>query len=220
MPTERISTGIDGLNDLIDGGVPNNSITLVTGDAGTGKTLLCSQFLWEGLENGEKCLYISTEELPEEIVQDAASFGWDFASHDGDSFMIEYIDPSTRSNYFRKDIKHIMQEELQPDRVVIDSISVLGQYWDEETEVRTNITKLIQQFKEEDTTVFMTAEAPDGGNTRYNMAEFVADGVIKMDMDTLGEDVERTIQVTKMRSTKLDAGEHNFEFTENGINLL
>jgi len=55
---ERIETGIEGLDDLIDGGFPESSVTLISGGTGTGKTTFCNQFLMQGIEKGQKCLYI------------------------------------------------------------------------------------------------------------------------------------------------------------------
>ncbi|MCD6399073.1 MAG: KaiC domain-containing protein, partial [Candidatus Aenigmarchaeota archaeon] len=91
---ERIKTGITGLDKLIDGGFVKGSSVLVTGAAGTGKTIFCCQFLWEGLKNGENCMYITFEELPEEIKGDAAVFGWDFDKYEKNGkLIISYRDP-------------------------------------------------------------------------------------------------------------------------------
>lgn len=215
MADERVLTGIDGLDALIDGGLLEGSVTVVSGDAGTGKTMICSQFLWEGYDNDETCLYVSTEEMPDEILHDAAEFGWEF-DEDSDRFHIEYLDPSTRSNYFRKDVKRMVEEEMDPDRIVIDSISVLSQYWDDDANVRTNLTQLIKLLKDWETTVLITAEAPDG-ESRHDIVEFVADGVINLDAKSMGSGLQRTLTVKKMRGTAMDGSINDLKFTEDGL---
>ena len=75
---ERIPSGIPGLDELIEGGFLKGSTNLVSGAAGTGKTIFCSQFIWEGLQRGESCMFITLEERPEDIMGDVKRFGWDF----------------------------------------------------------------------------------------------------------------------------------------------
>jgi KaiC/GvpD/RAD55 family RecA-like ATPase len=216
--TERTPTGIDGLDDLIDGGLLNNTVTVLSGGPGTGKTMLATQFVQNGLENDETCLYISTEEMPAEILHDAEQFGWDLTD-DEDTFHIKYINPSTRSEYFRRDVEEAVKDR-QPDRIVIDSISVLGQYWEEGKDVRTNLTSLVHSLKEWNATTLVTAESPensDQASSRYGIVEFVADGVIELDAKAMGSGLQRTITVKKMRSTAMDGGIHDLEFTANGL---
>ncbi|MFH0949382.1 MAG: ATPase domain-containing protein, partial [Candidatus Aenigmatarchaeota archaeon] len=68
---ERVSSGIPGLDKMMEGGFVPNDVYLLTGGTGTGKTLFCCQFLWEGLQAGEKCIFFSLEELPDDILSDA-----------------------------------------------------------------------------------------------------------------------------------------------------
>src|SRR3990172_4878707 len=76
---ERVKTGIQGLDELIAGGLKPASLTLLTGTAGTGKTILCSQFLYEGAKTfNEPGVYVTFEEPPENIKKDSLNFGWDF----------------------------------------------------------------------------------------------------------------------------------------------
>ena len=77
MPTERIESGIQGLDKLIEGGFIKNSVNLVAGQTGTGKTLFCMQYLLNGLKKGENGVYITLEQKQDEILQDVGRFGWD-----------------------------------------------------------------------------------------------------------------------------------------------
>src|SRR4030042_1700827 len=82
ISSDRIKTGVPGLDGLIGGGFLKGHNIVLTGPAGAGKTIMCCQYLWEGLQNGEKCMYITFEELPEEIRSDALAFGWDFGKYE------------------------------------------------------------------------------------------------------------------------------------------
>jgi KaiC/GvpD/RAD55 family RecA-like ATPase len=74
----RSPTGIEGLDALLDGGLPTGSVSLLRGGPGAGKTTLSLQFLFEGVKRGEKGLYVSLEEKPDEIIRNASQYGWDF----------------------------------------------------------------------------------------------------------------------------------------------
>lgn len=220
--SERISTGIPGLDELIEGGFPNGSATLVSGGAGTGKTIFCSQYLWHGLENGENGLFVTLEEEPEEIKDDATVFGWDFETYeDKGMFKIMYLNPFKDSGGFVNRIRQAINE-IDAERVVVDSTSVMGMYDDSPGSIRERLYDLTRKLRREDVTAVLTSEDPDGKEaqvTRYGVEEFVADALITLDMSVLGENVERTIRVSKMRSTDIDGGEYGIEFTEDGLSL-
>ena len=96
--SSRIPSGIPGFDPLIEGWFLENSVNLVTGETGTGKTTFCSQFLWNGLQKGETGLYITLEERPEDIKADAAMFGWDFDGFEKKGLCrIIYHDPAQDS---------------------------------------------------------------------------------------------------------------------------
>ena len=77
IKTERVPTGITGLDHLIEGGLPKGRSILVTGEPGTGKTILALQFLVDGLKRGEKGIYVTADESPMDVLEQAASLGWD-----------------------------------------------------------------------------------------------------------------------------------------------
>ncbi len=77
MGQERVQTGIIGLDELMAGGLQKGKTYLISGEAGTGKTIFCIQYILQGLSLGENCVYLTIDEKPEHLVQDAASFGWD-----------------------------------------------------------------------------------------------------------------------------------------------
>lgn len=213
---ERISTGVPGLDKLIEGGFPKGSVTLLTGGPGAGKTIFCSQFLYHGLKKGEKCLYITTEELPGDILADTRQFGMDFEQYQ-DQVEMRYIPPAQK---VIGEIEWIIKEK-DFDRIVLDSLSVFEMYkGEDEGTIRRYINELFKKFRETDATVLVTSEIADGASeklSRYGVAEFVADAVVKMNGLSLGESNFRTAQIVKMRRTDIDGGVVNVEIDGDGL---
>jgi len=214
---ERVTTGIPGLDELIEGGLPEGSVTLLSGSTGAGKTTFCSQFLWEGFQNGDSCLFITMEEMPAQVREDALEFGWNFEEEAPGEFNTFYIDPATKSDHTTLNVKNAM-DQVEPDRVVIDSISVVEAYWEGSKEVRGNIHNLVQALRGRGVTTVITAEAPEKGQmTRSGIVEYVADGVIALGGLRFGESTFRSLQVLKMRKTDIVEDVQGVELTDEGI---
>ena len=207
---ERIKTGIPGLDKLIEGGFIKGSSILVTGSTGTGKTIFCCQFIWEGLKNGEKCMYITFEELPEEIKADAATFGWDFEKYEKEGKLIlTFKDP-----FQTTDITTRLENEIRQmgiTRVVIDSISLLGLYFKDPNDIRRELYKLLGALKASKATSVLTSETREDIEfaPRFGVEEYVADASIILFFTGIGESGFRSIQVRKMRNTN--------KFTSTGL---
>lgn len=220
---ERISTGISGLDDLIEGGIPESSVTLIAGGAGCGKTIFCSQFCWHGLNNGEKCRFISLEEPVDDIKRDAKVFGWDFQKYeDDDQFKITYVKPAAGERGFLNKVMDLASDE-DVSRLVIDSVSVmLGAYGGDESKKRDNMYDLIRTIKRAGVTTILTSEIREqeqGALSRYGVAEFVADGVIVLYYESVGEGSFRNLEVRKMRETAHTPGTYPFKITDDGIKV-
>jgi len=220
---ERVHTGIPGLDDLVDGGIPKGSVTLISGGAGCGKTIFCNQYLWEGLQQGEKVRYISLEEPVEDILEDAKVFGWDFDPYiENEQFKMVYLKARSGSRGFIEKVNQLASEE-GVERLVIDSISVmLGVYGGTQAKKRDNLYNLIRSIKKSGATTFITSEIPENDEkalSRFGVSEFVADGVISLYYTGVGEGTFRNLEVRKMRRTAHTPGTHPFKITDNGIKL-
>ncbi len=215
---ERVSTGIPGLDELIEGGFVKGSTVLISGCAGAGKTIFCSQFLLEGLKKGENCLFITLEETPEDIIEDVSVFGWDFKKYiDEGKLIIEFADPFELTDIISPLIEKIKKFDIS--RVALDSTSILGLYFDRAAEIRKQLYKLVRALKKTGVTALLTAEIPEGSHfiSRFGVEEFVVDGVIVIHTLGTGEGMYRSIQIKKMRRTNHSHDIHSLKITENGI---
>lgn len=218
---ERIKSGISGLDSIIEGGFVKGFSTLISGSAGTGKTIFCSQFLWEGLKQGENCMFITFEERPEKIRNSALDFGWDFSKYeDKDKMFIEHKNPFKRKGedlfWFRDEIK-----EKDIERVALDSVSLLSLYYQDKYDVRKNIFNLVKMLEREGTTSVLTSEIPEGRRnlSRFGVVEFLVDGVIILKGIGIAGEMGRRLMIKKMRRTSFEEDIFPIEFTEKGLTV-
>jgi circadian clock protein KaiC len=238
---ERVKTGIKGFDELIQGGLPKGSFSVVSGGPGTGKSIFASQFLYEGiLQHHEKGLYISVEQSRKEIIDQASQFGWDFEAmeKEGNLKIIALNSQELCGIQGIKDIKELIQSGNY-DRIVIDSITSFvhspvsssniansaekGMSSSTFHEIsRANAATLIDVVKQSEITTLGIAQKIEGipGDTVEMVSEFKADGLIVLNATALGRTLNRTLQVKKLRKTKIDGIPRTFDFTEAGITLL
>ena len=216
----RLKTGIPGLDPLIQGGVLHRSVNLVTGETGTGKTIFSCQFLWHGLQKGETGVYITLEEDPEDIKEDAKQFGWDFQKYiDKDLFRIIYHDPAQINNLASILIDEI--KSVKAKRMVIDSTSVMGLAVKDAAQIRKQILNVVNVIKRTDCTALLTSEITEDSKTlsRFGVEEFVADGVFVLNYVGIGENSARTLIIRKMRRTRHGTDIYPIEIGSNGIEI-
>jgi KaiC/GvpD/RAD55 family RecA-like ATPase len=233
---KRISTGISGLDSLLQGGFLPGRSYLVTGDAGTGKTTSCMQFLKAGLAEGEKAVYVTVDERPPEILQSADSLGWDLQQHVLDKTLV-ILDASP---YFSGragtvaekgvDLQKIISDlaahtkKLEATRLVIDPVTPLILSGDSPTRVQEHARMLIHLLQTNlSTTNLITSHLPSrpGRDLTHGIEEFLAAGVLILRVGQNNERLVRTLSVKKMRATAVDPGEYAFQIvTDHGIVLL
>lgn len=219
----RITTGIGGLDKLLAGGLLDESVVMVSGASGVGKTLFCVQYLFEGLKNDEQCLFISLEEPIDDIRFDARMLGMPFDEYEAsDQLETVYLDPSNDNIGFFNQVNQFVTQS-GADRIAIDSVSVmLGEQGGDQAAKRKNLYTLNKNLKRTDATTIITTEMKEENNeylSRYGVAEYVADGVIMLDYLSMGEESFRNIEVRKMRGTAYEPGAYPFEITDKGLQL-
>jgi circadian clock protein KaiC len=235
MNLQRISTGIIGLDSWLCGGLIKGRSYLVTGDAGTGKTTACMQFLLGALAKGEKAVYVTVDERPTEIVESAVSLGWDLQSHVNEKRLV-ILDASP---YFGGraavglekgvDLQKIVADlsgyakRLEASRLVIDPVTPLILPADSTNRApdlaRTFIHLIQSQFE---TTNLFTAHLPAAATHHITLGieEFLASGVFVLRVIQTDNRFIRTLTVKKMRSTAVEPNECPFVIVhERGIVL-
>lgn len=216
----RMESGIPGLDSLIGGGFLQNSVNLITGETGTGKTIFCCQFLWHGLQKGDTCLYLSLEEDPKDILEDAMQFGFGFEKYEKRGlFKIIYHDPAQINNLGSIIIDEI--KRIDAKRLVIDSTSIIGLAVENPSQIRKMLYNIMGTIKKAGCTALITSEITEGSKklSRFGVEEFVVDGVVVLRLTELGGQEENHIQVRKMRRTNHARGYFPFSFTPKGIVL-
>lgn len=220
----RINTGIVGLDEMLQGGFPENHIVVVMGSFGTGKTTLALQYIVEGLRRGEPCIFISLEEDKESITKNAASFGWDLSGAIEKKklglFKLEPSDAKTTITRIKSDLPKFVKS-FGAKRVVLDSVSLLNMLFTDDNERRSNLFNLCQLLRSTGATTLITAEVKDENprSSRDGLAEYTADGVLLLQSDESkeGGEVQLTIRVLKMRRTAHSRRVKPYSITDKGL---
>ncbi|MCU0852333.1 MAG: KaiC domain-containing protein [Thermoplasmata archaeon] len=224
MPETKVKTGVAGLDEMLQGGLPENHIIAVMGSFGTGKTTLGLQFLVEGLRNGEPCIFISLEEDKDSILRNASSFGWDLSGALDKKklgvFKLEPSDAKTTITRIKSELPKFVKT-FGAKRVVLDSVSLLNMMFTDENERRANLFNLCQLLRTTGATVLLTAEVKDENprSSRDGLAEYTADGVLLLqsDEDKESGEVQLTIRILKMRRTAHSRRVKPYSITDKGL---
>src|SRR4051794_7229864 len=223
----RVRTGIAGLDDVLTGGLPQGHLYLIEGDPGTGKTTLGLQFLLEGVQNGEKGLYVTLSESKRELEAVAQSHGWDLGSLDIYEMTPadEEISPEAQYTVFHPSdieladtttavVKEV--ERLQAKRVVIDSLSELRMLARDPLRYRRQVLGLKRYFAGRDVTVLLLDDRTAEGNDLQ--LQSIAHGVIMMQSQEREFGIKRRrLEVRKVRGSRYREGYHDFSIETGGI---
>lgn len=223
---ERIPTGVPGLDELIEGGLPKGRITLITGAAGSGKTTLGMQFLYNGCTSfGDNGLFVTLEEEAADLIRDMSRYGWELeqlADQGRFSILQSPIPFEVSQERISVDslLDNIHQQAMKVDakRIVFDSIASLGLPYGDAVTLRRDVLRIGAMLRELGCTTLLLTEMLEGEAriTRYGIEQFVAHGVIALHVTP----TYRAIQVVKMRGTNHDMGIHRLRITEKGIVVM
>jgi KaiC domain protein len=222
---ERVKTGIYGLDELIGGGIPKGHTVAVIGPFGTGKTTFGMQFLNYGLQNGERCIFISLEEEKESIIRTSEAFGWKFGEYVKNGMLtIIRLDPQDAKATMTRIEGDISQEIMATgaQRLVFDSATLLTMMFREEHEKRGILFSLSRAVKMAGVTSIFTGEVNPANHliSRDGLLEYVVDGVISLDLMKEEYKLRLVLQILKMRMTSHPRDVHPFYIKENGIEVL
>ncbi len=222
---EWVDMGVDGLENFIPG-LPKGDAILVRGEPGTGKTILCLQFLYKGAKNGERCVYITTEETPETIIRTGTELWDDFPRLVRDN-KIRVINLSITASYAseyclvdKAEAMNIVTKGLDSlpgaTRIVIDSLSSLNRRLANSDEFREVFMKLLLETKSRGATVLLTAE---GIPLSPDITEYLVDHLIYLDYRKHDVVWTRVFVLRKSRSVPLKPQILKLNIEEGGLSV-
>jgi circadian clock protein KaiC len=226
----KCPTGIQGLDEITQGGLPRGRPTLVCGAAGTGKTMLAMEFLIRGATRfDEPGAFISFEESSLELAQNVASLGFDLpALEKAGKIALDFvfIERSQIEETGEYDLEALLIrlkyaiDRVGAKRVVLDTVEALFGGLSDEMLLRSELRRLFRQLKEMGVTAIITGEKGDGTLTRHGIEEYVSDAVILLDQRIQEQVATRRVRIVKYRGSRHGADEYPFLITPQGFSIL
>ena len=225
---EKAQTGITGFDEVTGGGLPRGRPTLVTGAAGSGKTLFGIEFLVRGARDfGEPGVLLAFEEAQSDLATNVASLGFDLDQLEKDGLLAVdafRLDPAEIIETGSFDLEGLFirlamaVESVGAKRVFLDTIELLFSALPNEAIIRGELGRLFRWLKERDLTVVISGERGDlGGLTRFGIEEYVSDCVITLDHRVEDQISTRRLRVVKYRGSLHGTNEYPFLITERGL---
>ena len=218
--TDRVPTGVPGLDALTEGGLPSRSLIVLAGRPGAGKTLLGARFLYEGAMNDESSIYVSFAETKTQFLSNMRRFGLDFQGL-MDREIFEFVDLTTVAAEGVSDALNLVLSrvaELRAKRLVLDSFTAIAQAFEKMIDVRIVLHLILGRLvREEGCTTLLLVEVPFGTDKiGLGIEEFVADGIIMLDSFAHKGGPLRTVSIKKMRGTRITLDTSTYEISSDG----
>ena len=242
--SDRVHSGIEGLDEMISGGIPRGRVVLLLGGPGTGKTIFATQFLYKGITQfNENAVFVSLDENKEHFYEEMLKFDWDFkkAEEEGKFLFIDATRLSRiailKERMMNVETSSLRGKELQIDRlmeelqekiqqigakrVALDTLASLFYRFTDPIERRTAGVDLIESLSDIDVTTIVTTEINYLGLERNLMdEEFLAHGVIMLQTMFHGGTTIRALQIEKMRGASTNPNLVPYSIDKNGIEIF
>ncbi|MBP1923976.1 circadian clock protein KaiC [Halorubrum alkaliphilum] len=224
MSVERISTGVSGLDEVLDGGLIRGRNVLVRGSPGSGKTIFGLHFLSAGIDAEETALYINMGEPQAYVEETADAFGLNTEQIQFHNLSPTQEQFSERNSYSVFESAEVEQPEfiedlrdevdkIKPDRVLLDPITEFRYLTSDERQFRSGVLGLLDYLKEVGATVMLTSQA--GGSITDDDIQFLVDAVISLDVTP----ESRAVNVSKFRGSSFRRGNHSYDITDEGLTV-
>lgn len=229
LQTERVPTGIVGLDHLIEGGLPKGRSILITGEPGTGKTIFALQFLVDGLRRGEKGIYVSADESPMDVLEQGASLGWDLERH-VESKELAILNAGTYLSSLpgagrerHVDVQKAVSDlasfvnQVGAKRMVLDPAGPFVLLRDSAARIQDQTRLLVKLLRTSmQTTNVLTSYAVPrtGERSMHGIEEYLVAGAIVLEMIWKGDGLIRTLIVEKMRCTNVKPTQLEFDIAK------
>jgi len=243
---ERASSGVKGLDEILGGGFPKSRTILVVGGPGSGKTILAIQFLRAGAVNGERSIYITFDERPEQVKENVSAFGWDLDRLEAEGKML-FVDatpfrrarttsaslheareglptyetvPEITLRGLVETVKRLAEEE-DVARLAVDPITSLSVRYQSPIKTRHAMLMLFDALSSTGATCLVTSELRTSMlSRRFQLEEFLSQGVVLLRTGIHEGNVLRGIQVEKMRGIAHDTQLRPYIISQNGIEVF
>ena len=217
---ERITSGDDGLDEILGGGLPKNAINLIMGLPGSGKTILCQQFMFAGATEDRPAIYLSTVSEPfEKIVRYAQTLGFFARDAIGRSVFYEDLGREVASGSGLSAVTEriaALIKERRPGMIAIDSFKALSAFADDSRAFRRFLHDLAALLTASPATCFWLGEY--GAEETGTAPEFaVADTIISLGTEHVNERTVRLLQILKLRGGNFRPGRHAYRLSEHGV---
>src|ERR1022692_279413 len=226
---QKCPTGIKGFDQITEGGLPKNRTTLVSGSAGSGKTLLGIDFLINGaVDYKERGVFMSFEETEEELYKDVASLNLDLRGLVSQKkILLEYVLLERRDvqeSEFNLEGVFVRLDHaidlIGATRVVLDSVESLFAGLTDVGLVRLEVKRLFRWLKTKNVTALITGEPVAGSYTRHGLEEYISDCIIFLDNRVSEQISVRRIRVIKYRGSSHGTNEYPFVIDNNGLSVI
>lgn len=242
---ERVSSGVKGLDEILGGGFPKGRTILVVGSPGSGKTILATQFLSAGAAEGERGIYITFDERPEQVKENVSAFGWDLDQLEAEgkllfvdatpfrhakslagafetrgSVTMQSIIPEVTLKALVETVKRLAEEE-EASRLAVDPITSLIVRYQSPIKRRRAMLMLFDALSSTGATCLVTSEMRTSMLSRkFQLEEFLSQGVVLLRTGIHEGNVVRAIQVEKMRGIAHDTQLRPYLIGQNGIEVF
>jgi circadian clock protein KaiC len=225
----KAGTGIEGFDSVTGGGLPEGRTTLIVGGAGSGKTVFALQTLLAGVLRGEPGVFVTFQESPRQVMENAASCGWNLPSLEKDKLVI--LDSRIRPNVFKSVELYfsgmlagirVVANEMQAKNIVFDSVDALFSLLGDRLCERQEVFRLRDWLLESGLTAIVTAQVDRdevGISQRHGLLQFTADCVVNLHQNLSDTEPARSLRVVKYRGSGFVEREVPFGIGASGIEV-